>query len=125
MILTGWREDVDTFYAAADVFVITSKYEGAPNSLLEALSHNIPSFGSDIPEIREILKKDDLLFSLDEKGIEKAADLIVKVCDDDNFRNYIQSLSSALRKKFTFNWKRSLCSIVGRALKQSPTPSSG
>jgi glycosyltransferase involved in cell wall biosynthesis len=116
VILTGWREDVDTFYAAADVFIIASKYEGAPNSLLEAIGYGLPSIGSDIGEIREILGNEGLLFPLDKTGIEKAADLIVKVYNDENFLISIKSLISGIRKKFTFDWKLRLYNIVGQAV---------
>jgi len=112
VILTGWRKDAEIFYASADVFIITSKYEGAPNSLLDAIGYNIPSFGSDIPEIKEILRNDNLLFSLDEEGIEKAASSVVKIYNDNNFLIYIKSLTSDIKERFSFDWKTRLCDII-------------
>jgi len=116
VIFTGWRKDVDIFYASADVFIITSKYEGAPNSLLDAIGYNIPSFGSNIPEIKEILRNDNLLFSLDEKGIEKAASSVVKIYNDKNFLIYIKSVISDIKKRFSFDWKTRLCNVIDNGL---------
>ncbi|WP_241597179.1 glycosyltransferase family 4 protein [Rosenbergiella epipactidis] len=45
----GKIEDVDYFYKRADLFVMTSKYEGLPLSLLEAKSWSIPSVAFDCP----------------------------------------------------------------------------
>jgi len=117
VILTGWRKDVDIFYASADVFIITSKYEGAPNSLLDAIGYNIPSFGSNIPEIKDILGNDNLLFSLDEKGIEKAASSVVKIYNDKNFLIYIKSLIFDIKERFSFDWKTRLCNIIDHGLR--------
>jgi len=114
VVLTGYVKDVDIYFAAADVFIITSKTEGAPDALLEAIGYNIPCFGSDIPEIREILRDNNLLFSLDEEGIEKAASLTAKVYSDNNILTHIKSLISEERKRFSFDWKNRLCDIINQ-----------
>jgi glycosyltransferase involved in cell wall biosynthesis len=43
------REDVRTLYAAADVFVATSRSEGAPTAVLQALSSGLPVVATSIP----------------------------------------------------------------------------
>jgi glycosyltransferase involved in cell wall biosynthesis len=45
----GERDDVDTFYKAADLFYFPSKYELYPLSLLEALSYNLPCMFRKLP----------------------------------------------------------------------------
>jgi glycosyltransferase involved in cell wall biosynthesis len=50
---TGWvpEELLQLYYEAADIFVLTSEYEGHPISLLEALSYEDASICSDIPSV--------------------------------------------------------------------------
>ncbi len=42
IILAGWIEDNDSFYADLDMFVLTSHMEGFPNVLLEAGKYSLP-----------------------------------------------------------------------------------
>ena len=42
----------------ADVFVMTSRSEGRPNAILEAMAAGLPIVGSDIPGIRELIIHD-------------------------------------------------------------------
>jgi glycosyltransferase involved in cell wall biosynthesis len=52
--LLGQRDDVGTYLAAADVFVLSSLSEGVPVSLLEAMAANLPFIVSDVGGMPEI-----------------------------------------------------------------------
>ncbi len=47
--LMGRSEDIKSVYNNSDVYVMTSDYEGMPNSLLEALTFGMPSISTDCP----------------------------------------------------------------------------
>ena len=49
------REGVNALYAASDVFVMSSLYEGQSNAVLEAMNAGLPMVVSDIPMNRETL----------------------------------------------------------------------
>lgn len=51
----GDRDDVHQLLAAADVFVLSSKWEGEPIALLEALAMGLPCVATDTDGAREIL----------------------------------------------------------------------
>jgi glycosyltransferase involved in cell wall biosynthesis len=53
--LLGWRADVETVYAAADVALLTSDNEGMPVSLVEAALCGTPAVSTDVGSAREVV----------------------------------------------------------------------
>jgi glycosyltransferase involved in cell wall biosynthesis len=53
--LLGTRSDVPDLMCAADVFVVSSRWEGFGGALLEAMALETPIVASDIPPVREVL----------------------------------------------------------------------
>jgi glycosyltransferase involved in cell wall biosynthesis len=51
----GFRRDVGSFLAAADLFVFPSRVEGMPIALMEAMWMGLPAVASDIPANQETL----------------------------------------------------------------------
>ncbi len=47
--LMGSTEDVPSVFSKAGVYVLTSRYEGQPNSLLEAMASGLPCISTDCP----------------------------------------------------------------------------
>jgi starch synthase (maltosyl-transferring) len=53
--LVGWQPDVARFYAAADLLVLTSAWEGMPNVVLEAMAASRPVVATDVHGVVELL----------------------------------------------------------------------
>ncbi len=53
--LVGWRSDVETIYAAADVTLLTSDNEGMPVSLIEAASVGCPAVTTRVGSAAEVV----------------------------------------------------------------------
>jgi len=55
LVLTGHLEDAETLYPAFDAFVLPSRKEGMPWTLLEAMASNIPCIATDVGACRWML----------------------------------------------------------------------
>ena len=53
--LLGWRRDLATIYAAADVFLLTSRNEGTPVALIEAMASGTPGVSTDVGGVRDVI----------------------------------------------------------------------
>ena len=51
----GHRDDISALHAISDLFVLPSRREGLPGSLLEAIALHTPSIVADLPQIREVV----------------------------------------------------------------------
>jgi glycosyltransferase involved in cell wall biosynthesis len=56
-ILTGWRRDVPEILDILDVAVLTSKWEGMPITLIEALSKGCPVVATNIGGSNELIEE--------------------------------------------------------------------
>jgi teichuronic acid biosynthesis glycosyltransferase TuaC len=50
------RDEVPTLFAAADVLVMTSRSEGSPVSVMEALSGGVPIVATDVGDVRPMIE---------------------------------------------------------------------
>ena len=54
----GLRDDVPDLLAAGDAFVLSSRWEGSPNVVLEALAAGLPVAATDVGGVRELVEDD-------------------------------------------------------------------
>ena len=96
----GNRPNVWEYLRLADYFVSSSKAEGMPNAVLEALASGLPVLLSDIPSHQEILSlspKAGRLFDLDDSTsfMQAIDDLVNTPGLDTNARTLVEKYFSA------------------------------
>ena len=56
----GWRRDLSTIYAATDVFLLTSRNEGTPVALIEAMATGVPGVSTDVGGVKDVIDSTDV-----------------------------------------------------------------
>ena len=57
IIFTGWRKDMPPVYGALDAVALTSKNEGTPVTVIEAMAASRPVVATDVGGVRDLLGK--------------------------------------------------------------------
>ena len=96
--ILGFLSEPEPYFHSADAFVLSSKWEGSPNAMLEAMASERLVVGSDIGGIRELISESDcgILFKQgDEHQLAAAMVKVMNIAEDelklagDNGRKYI------------------------------------
>ncbi len=87
VLFVGYREDIEQFYAMADLFVFPSFREGLPVALMEAMAAGLPCVASRIRGNVDLLPESGLLF---EPGDTEALSRLVLRCMGENLREEIE-----------------------------------
>jgi glycosyltransferase involved in cell wall biosynthesis len=69
----GWRRDLTTIYGASDVFLLTSRNEGTPVALIEAMASGVAGVATDVGGVRDVLDDSELVRPFgDTEGLAKS-----------------------------------------------------
>lgn len=58
--MLGWRRDLDTINAATDVFLLTSRNEGTPVALIEAMASGVPGVSTNVGGVKDVINSTDV-----------------------------------------------------------------
>lgn len=94
IIFTGFvsGQMLEEIYSNAYVYVLPSKLEGMPLSLLEAMSYGNCVIGSDIAEIADVVEDKAILFK--KANVEDLKEKLQMVCDDEKIVRKYKSVAS-------------------------------
>jgi glycosyltransferase involved in cell wall biosynthesis len=102
VLLPGVAGNVGDWYAAADLFVMSSRFEGFPNTLAEAMSHGLPAVSFDCDTgPRDIIRHevDGLLVEpQNAAAMERALDRLMK---DEALRARFAERAAEARERFS------------------------
>ena len=98
--LLGWRADVETVYAAADLALLTSDNEGMPVSLIEAGLAGLPAVATAVGSVAEVVEdgRSGLLAPCDAGELARS---VVRLLRDDALRHRLGASAAArCRERF-------------------------
>ena len=97
----GWRGDLETLYGATDVFVLTSRNEGTPVALIEAMAAGVASVSTDVGGVRDVLTGPQLGSLVPFGDPAALADAVSGLADAPGRRGEIgQAARASVRERF-------------------------
>jgi len=59
VLFLGTKSEMHRYYGLFDIYCLTSRYEGLPLTLLEAMASGVPTIGTDVLGIRDVIRHDE------------------------------------------------------------------
>ncbi|NMB93353.1 MAG: glycosyltransferase family 4 protein [Flexilinea flocculi] len=98
VVFTGEVEKIEDYLALADIFVLTSIYEGLPLSVLEAMASGLPIIASDVGGIRDIVEENGMIVPVnDESALIHA---MAEQINNSQMREKMGELSHEMSKQY-------------------------
>ena len=103
VIFTGYRRELLPVYASFDIFLLTSRREGLPNSLLEAMAMGLPVVTSDVAGAKELVVDGQTGFVLPQGDVAGIAQALTTLAADDRKRTQMgQAGRERVERDFSF-----------------------
>jgi glycosyltransferase involved in cell wall biosynthesis len=94
-IFTGSQSDTYSYYAAMDVMLVASRYEGIATTALEALSSGLPVVATDVGGMAEAVRNDETGFVVPPRDPQALAGAVITLIGDSVLR---RSMSEQARR---------------------------
>ena len=100
--LLGYVDDIGAWYAAFEVFLLTSLNEGTPVVAIEALAAVVPVVATDAGGTRTVVDDGETGFVVPIGDVEALAERLVRLRDDPELRaRFAQSGRERMRERFS------------------------
>jgi glycosyltransferase involved in cell wall biosynthesis len=98
----GQQLDVAPFFSAADAFIMSSKSEGLPVSLLQAFSLGLPAIVTDVGGMAEVVRLANAGFTVPATDAAQMAAAILRLAGSDAEREqFSMNAGAAFHARFT------------------------
>jgi len=99
----GYRSDLIPFYAAFDFFLLSSRREGLPNSILEAMAMGLPVVTTDVAGAKELVLDGQTGYVLPQGDAASLARAIITLAADGSLRQQMsQAGRQRIEREFSF-----------------------
>lgn len=83
IIIHPFTNHIQDYYSAASVYILSSRWEGMPLVLAEAMSHGLPIISSDIPISKELLNNQEFAHLFHSEDSSSLAEVMVDITRKD------------------------------------------
>lgn len=102
--LAGYQKNSKSYYRKFDLFILSSHYEGLPYALLEAMSMGIPSVGTDVVGIKDLILHSKTGYLAKEGDYQALADAVIKLLVNPELLSvFSENAKTITRANFNFN----------------------
>lgn len=99
----GYRSDLLPVYASFDAFLLSSRREGLPNSILEAMAMAVPVVTTDVAGAKELVVENQTGFVLPQGDVEGIARALITLIENAPLRTRMGAAGrSRVEKEFSF-----------------------
>lgn len=104
IFLKGRVNDVERYLRQADLFVLSSRFEGFPNALLEAMGAGLPVIGYDCPSgPAEIIRHEENGLLLPPGDVVGLAAALTSLMDDEALRSRLGNAARTVNERFAMD----------------------
>lgn len=90
----GYTNEIEKYYSASDIFIMTSEFEGSPNTIIESKAFGLPIVMYDLPYINWCKDPKGLIICK-QQDISLMANEIINLLED---RKYLENMGVESRK---------------------------
>lgn len=102
--LTGYQKNSKAYYKIFDIFMLSSHYEGLPYALLEAMSMGIPSIGTNVVGIKDLILNGRTGYLAEEEDYSGLADAVINLLSNPQIMSeFSENAKNITRENFNFN----------------------
>ncbi len=105
-LFAGYRREVNGFLKESEIFVLPSKGEGLPISILEAMAYGLPVIASNVGGIPEAIQEGKNGYLVPASDEISLADRIGKIIDEGREKRYIMGLRNKKKVLKLFSGKK-------------------
>jgi glycosyltransferase involved in cell wall biosynthesis len=103
VIFPGYQENLPPFYHSFDIFFMSSRREGLPNSILEAMALGLPVVTTDVAGTKELVINGETGFVLAQQNVYGLAQALTTLANDHDMRSRM-GLASRRRVEREFSF---------------------
>jgi len=98
--LPGWRRDVPAIYDAATVVTLTSRFEGLPRVVVEALAAGVPVVAMAVDGVPEVVRDGENGFLVAPDDVAGVVERVAEILADDALRSRLSAGSASGLEEF-------------------------